>query len=445
MYVVRLTCWIMVLALASTVACGQAKNPAVSTEALKELPLTVWVVRKGPKRYVPPHPRTAVETGFTASKIVDPDSPETHPSQKLEEVRDPQADRLESVFKDSFPGTRVEFKQLYDDELMDKLASAEGTAEYPDVVMGWSLPASWLTHPAEGRVTILGSRWAITEDSNPAYMDPIDTADISISLRAPHPEAARAFVVWLSERRRSLRPNQLTTIMKGDATVPAATAVRVVEDMLTSGAVEDRDPEEAEFSGAIARMRALGPAPPNLGFHADVLFAEANEHLALVTLRVIASSETAFGVVHPLVVLRRSPKGEWKVLQVTPNLEFEMQGRAVRWLDHYAAPSKKQELKQVKGISQAAPLDGDSRQPKPELWWDNSGDGTLLIVEWQNSYGPRLSDSRMFFVNDSAFHLQTRITAEFANVPGTYQWRVWTVANSGVLTISPWRKLIINP
>lgn len=417
--------------------------PVGLMDALKAQPLTVWVVPRAPRRYVRSHPRTGVEAGFNSSKIVDPNSSETQPSPSFDEAREPLAERLKSEFRSSFSGSDATFRLVFSDELSDELSKTQGTEKYPDAIVGWPLPMQWRSAASRVGVAMLGTRGVVAEEENaPVFINYVNSPDAAILLDAPHPEAARAFIGWLTELRGRLQFVRRRTT--GDITAPVDTAIRAVGDLLNGGSGGERDPDEADFSGVVARTLLFGNVP-DLVFSTDVLFADANEHLAVVALRVIANSNRAFGIVHPLVVLRRTQDGQWKVLQITSNLALDLQERAVGWIDPYTSPTKQHTSKPIAGISQAAPLDGDIRQPRPELWWDNSGDGSLLIVEWQRSVGSKWTDSKMFFVGDSAPRVQTRVRAEFADIPGAYHWRVWTVGAGGALTISPWRTLNIYP
>jgi hypothetical protein len=123
---------------------------------------------------------------------------------------------------------------------------------------------------------------------------------------------------------------------------------------------------------------------------------------------------------------------------------FDLQIRAFNWLYPYTRRVKPEYLRPIAGISQAAPLDEDNRSPRPDLWWDNGGGGSLLIVEWQRRAGAGWTDSNMFFIPDNAPRLQTRVTAQFADSWGAYHWRVWTLGRGGMMTMSPWRTMNIN-
>jgi hypothetical protein len=441
MYAIRVTCW---MALMGSVALGQNDAATSATLALRRGPLTIWVVSQASKRNVPVpvHRTTAADYSRSLDSISYGANPNPQAVKEVQEERDPLRDRLRGDLNQSFPHLNADVTTIAADELQDKLATAEGTPAFPDVIVGSPLPIQWPRLATDAGIVMLGSPGTIAQENN-TYIDPTLATETAILLNAPHPGAARAFVIWQREGQR-LPPR---VEMKGEWEEPVNVAVRAVGDLINGSEVADKDPETAEFSSGLARALALGAVqtvPDDLGFHTDVLRATANERLAVVSLRVVAASDKSFGVVHPLVVLKKAADGRWKILQISANLAFNLQTGAFRWLNEYALPTKSKQLKPVVGISQAAPVDGDYRPPKPELWWDNSGDGSLLIVEWQRQMGSGWTDTRMFFISDRAWRLKTRVTAEFANTSGVYRWRVWTVGEGGVLTLSPWRTVTIG-
>jgi hypothetical protein len=169
----------------------------------------------------------------------------------------------------------------------------------------------------------------------------------------------------------------------------------------------------------------------------DVLSVRINGALATVALRVVVSSDREFGMTHPLMVLRKADDGRWRVLQVSLNLPLPEQAAESLEL-MLSDPASAERKTGVVGIKLAAPADGETRAPQPELWWDNGGGAGLQVVEWQRGLGTRL-----FLVPDRAARLQTRVTAAFAKQPGTYRWRVWSVGAGGAMKISPWSTMKI--
>jgi hypothetical protein len=156
-------------------------------------------------------------------------------------------------------------------------------------------------------------------------------------------------------------------------------------------------------------------------------------------------SKSAFGVAHAVVVLRMDETGNWRVLQLTPNLALQQQQVATEILSGFAAKVSREQVAQVVSASLAAPVDGDDRSPMPEFWWDNMSNGTLEIVEWQQSAGRSWTGSNMYFVPEDGGHLRTRTTGRFAFAAGLYRWRVWSLGKGGAVAISSWRSVNILP
>jgi hypothetical protein len=327
----------------------------------------------------------------------------------------------------------------------------EGSADYPDVVIGTALP-SWWDSSGVGLAMLGSLSFLDAGDLNdPDAGRRADSAlwpragRTVILTRAPHPERARAFVVWLRDEGGCLNCWKAPDAKDKAIEAPVRVAMGALAQVLQGGGMgESADPDAAHFSADLARRLALTPPSPavldGLHFRMDVMQARANERLAVVSLRAIGSSEQAFGIVHAVAVLRRDANRRWKVLQISPNMSLRSVGTAWGVLGRFTDNAPPAHLA---GISQAAPPDGDYRQPQPDLWWDNAGNAGLLAIEWQTNLGG-WTDPRLMLVSDSNPRLQTRVTATFARNPGEYRWRVWSVGAGGVVVLSPWKRLLIS-
>jgi hypothetical protein len=261
--------------------------------------------------------------------------------------------------------------------------------------------------------------------------------------RARHPEQARAFLVWLSDKAcGDCDPLQLSDSAK----LPAALAASAAETLLRGGSLgADADPAFARLSPAYASFLALMPqsnaALDGLSLRMDVLRAQANDRFAVVALRAIASSPSAFGVLHPLVVLRLGDGGHWRVLQISTDLAGDLLPRTFDELRPYGRRVAPGKLRPVTAVNQAAPVDNDTRTGAAELWWDNPGQATLLAVEWQVGAGETGGDSHLLLVPDADARLRVRVTAPWPQGTGRYRWRVWSVGYGGLVALSPWRQI----
>ncbi len=360
--------------------------------------------------------------------------------------RDASWDRLMGDVKGTFDALDVSFEDVGADELQSRLDAAAGKAEAPDVVIGAPLPRGW-SRQNSGLVrryglVPLGGVDLIAQTENPEVRT--TRPDASVLLRAPHPRAARSFVLWLADRRIDEGVDHVPTGSKAAVAV-AKTALATVLFGGEIGAAADK--QMAKFSAAAAQQKAMAASGTGLldGLKIDIdaTGAAANERFAVVLLRAVMESRAGFGVAHGVVILRADAGGQWRVLQLTPNLTVEQQEVAERNLAGYGAAVKLDQVGQMVSASPAAPSDGDNRPPMPEFWWDDRGTGTLEIVEWQRNFGNSWTSSNMYFVPEDAGHLRTRTTGRFANAGGLYRWRVWSLGKGGSVAISSWRSVNI--
>jgi len=366
-------------------------------------------------------------------------------------VRNEVRDALQSELQLKFHDLNARFVDVIVEDLQDRLAAVAGSADYPDVVLGPFLPSWWdgsgLGLAMLGSLSFMDAAEQV--DTSGRHFDPVGGQRVAravVLTRAPHPERARAFVVWLRDENGCLRCGRIPVDKKVETPVSVAVAA-LAQVLQGDGLGAAADPEAAKFNAELARQLALNPPPQSvldgLHFRMDVMDARANDRLAVVSVRAIGSSEHAFGVVHAVAVLRKDASNRWKVLQVSPNIAPASVDNASTALRRFAVNVPPDKVAHLAAVSQAAPPDGDYRQPQPDLWWDNSGNAGLLAVEWQANLGG-WTDPRLMLVADNDPRLQTRVTATFARNPGEYRWRVWSVGAGGVVVLSPWRRLLIS-
>ena len=347
--------------------------------------------------------------------------------------------------------TSLTVVDVREDEFEEDFQAARGTSQDPDVVLGDPLPPSWWS--ADGLAKTLavedlgtyapggyeGGFRTVSLDGFDSGVSWRPAADILSS--APHPEEARAFIIWLCGGMASLPSgrqarNSLESIAGG-----------AVASFLVGGEVGgNADPERAEFDGRWAQMSALGLVDRGLNdvrVRTDILESIASQHLAIVSVRAIVTATNAFGVLYAQVVLRKKgDDSQWRVLQITPRFEPGMQAIAADELAPYCRPVPLEEVAEVKGILQASPLDGDNRTSHPELAWDNKGGAELQVVEWQMGVRDAWSSPELTYAQDHFARSRTQITAPFS-FTGRYRWRVWSVGKGGVVVLSPWRTVNI--
>jgi hypothetical protein len=364
------------------------------------------------------------------------------------DVSNPLRDQLGAALRGAYPALDVRFRGVLLEELNDKLAAVQRTAEYPDVLIGVALQSQ----PLASTLIMLGLPNTLdVRDTTRDRGVYFDARSAVILARAPHAANARTFVAWLRDgdlctgvcRAEKLQPETMQ---------PAAIAVNALGSVLQGSSLyAEANDAAAEFSGPVAQWVALAPDSSwplkvrgALQVQIDVLHADANERMAVVELRGVVSAVNAFGVVHGQVILQRDQKGQWKVLQISPNMWPGELDAAQSALRRYAVKVGPDAVAKVLGISQAAPVDGDNRPAQPDLWWDNKGGATLQVVEWQRNMANGWTSSGLMLVPDTNPKVTTRVTATFAKQVAKYRWRVWSVGTGGVIVLSPWRTLNIT-
>jgi hypothetical protein len=358
-------------------------------------------------------------------------------------LSNPAAEQLKETLRQAFPDLQMRFIAVDPDQLKGRLMAARGTQDFPDVLLG-TLPASWWNGmDTEYGVAMLRPAVfypnGVTENSE-------GTPEVAILARAPHMQAARAFVLWMSEPTSGC-PGCVQSSLTGKEAAAAAVAKRAMESLLNGEPLGDEADSALvmDSSKGVQRMLAtMGNVGGNTeansdGVRVQVEHASVNGGLAAVGLRVVVSSTNVFGVAHPLVVLRTSKDGQWKVLQMSLNLPQHEQANERQALMVTSPPTSAEQSSGVKGIVPAAPLDGQNVAQVPQLVWDNHGGAGLQVVEWQRGEDGAWSDTRLYLVEDRNPTLRTQVMAEFADANGRYRWRVWSVGAHGDLQISAWR------
>jgi hypothetical protein len=360
-------------------------------------------------------------------------------------LNSPVADQIKQNLQQAFPDLQVRFITVDPDQLKQRLMTARGTDDYPDALLG-TLPASWWG----GMDTQFGLAMLRPAAFYPNGVtdNPPGMEDVAILAHARHMSAARAFALWMSEPYSGC-PGCVQDSLPDKDAAAAAVAKSAMERLVSGEPIGDEaDPEMAtDASQGVRRMLATmgNKTAGDDGVHVQVEHASSDGSLAAVALRVVVSSPGVFGVAHPLVVLRATKDGQWKVLQMSLNLPQVEQANELRTLMVTSPPVAAEQRAGVKGITQAAPLDGQTVLQMPQLVWDNHGGAGLQVVEWQRGDGGGWSDARLYLVEDRNATLRTHVLAEFADANGRYRWRVWSVGAHGEMKISPWRSFRLAP
>jgi hypothetical protein len=371
--------------------------------------------------------------GNSTNTIADAGNPTAKPSAAV------LVDQFMDQLRHAFPELQANIFEVDSDQLKERMAAAQGTSGYPDVLVGTLPPAWW--NGLQGEFGLAMLRPANFYQNGVTETAP-QAEQLAILRRAPHMQVARAFALWWSEPNADCPGCVQAGISEKDQA--AARVATGAMDRLLHGQPlgSDADPAMAgSLSPGLRRMLTTmaNTVAEDASFRVDVERASTNGSLAAVALRVVVSSGSVFGVAHPLVVLRATKDGQWRVLQMSLNLpQFEQE--TVRQALMVTSPTSTAEQRAgVKGVSLAAPQDGATKASPPELVWDNKGGAGLQVVEWQRSADHGWTDARLYLVLDRNPRLQTHVIAQFAAGDGRYRWRVWSVGAHGEMMISPWR------
>jgi hypothetical protein len=358
----------------------------------------------------------------------------------------------------------LKFVDVYDEDLDVRLTETAGSDAAPDVLVGDPLPLAWM-RPETGLVHRLGV-YALWGSQLPGRIPEwtavrtdarLSTPQYAVLRNARHPRTAREFALWMADGRGGpVTPSR--ALLASDTL--GKVAVRAMRYLLAGqGPGIDADADFAAFDGGPIRDAALAAyglgAVNGLELQVDVTERAVHGALAVVGVRGIGTAQDAYGVVHATEVLRRDAGGKWRVLQITPFLPAALEAREAQAFENasLAAIPGSEIAGGPLGIVQAAPIDGESRPSRPELWWDNRGGAALQVVEWQRQAdqadqadGQAASGwaiSQLFFVPDANSRLRTQVTANFASSAAKYRWRVWSVGHEGRTVITGWRTLNI--
>jgi hypothetical protein len=368
-------------------------------------------------------------------------------SSRLSEKKTTQWPTVVMQLHGDFPGLEIVVSDVHEEDLRGDLAQVSGSADEPDVLLGSPLPWVW-ADAGDGS----GARYVLSGLGAAAFPAQVEDEGVTLPGRAAvtptqvaivggsrHMDRARAFSVWLSDGGICF------TCRRPGGNTAEGTATSALEALLAGGdSASNADPDKAEQDGDWAKATALEGLRTTpldgLKIRTDVIRSVSNDRMAMVEMRAVAQVTAGYGVLHALAVLRKDAGGQWKVLQMTPDLSVGMVNQAAAMVAEFCSSTTSTPAR-VMGISQAAPKNATVVSPEPELWWDNGGGATMQVVEWQRGRPGQWSGTRLFFVPDRDPHLRTRVSAEFARDEGLYRWRVWSVAPGGVVVLSPWKTM----
>ena len=394
--------------------------------------------------------QTASSYGQTASTVGNASStPAGVDVGKAKASSNRSESEMEGIVGATYPQIQMRFLEVPINELKDMLTVVKGTEDYPDLLVG-PLPTSWGADVRAQYLLPMIRPAGYAEDGLPAGDQRSKFSSlppVTITARAPHMELARLLLMWMGSEGRTCGSCSVEAL--DEKARPAARAALQAVSLLLrgEGLGGTADPQMARFSAQLGRSMLVTTAntvADGSVAQVRVLDVRLNGSVAVVWVSVVESTNGVFGVANPLVVVRRSADGQWRVLHVSLNLPGSQDYRIGEAMQKTDPTATAERAGGVVGVSLASPPDGDVRSKVPQLGWDNGGGAGLQVVEWQQAFRGGWSDAQLFLVPDLDATLKTQVAAEFATAATTYRWRVWSVGAAGAMKISPWRTFSVT-
>ncbi len=394
--------------------------------------------------------RTMAEFGVSTTDLPAASVAANRPGTSVRPKRTPGWDEFIRDME-GLSSAELVFVDVFSNTLEASLAAVAGTYDAPDVLVGRPLPPAWTQMQRRGSQTgiamVWNAAWTYTPHNESERVErpsEFRGVDAAILANAHNLQGAEALVARLYGVPQEFGHWET----QRELSEPGKVAIRALNVMLLGGSPEaEADPEMARFKpdwfASVQNHTMRDDWTDRVRTWSDVVDEARFGSLAILTLRGVVYGPKAFGVVHALTLLRRDAAQHWHLLQMTPNMDTKPLDDAFRLLraaEDGRAIAVLSEGTQVRGVSQAAPLDGASVTAQPQLWWDNFGGATFQVVEWQrdeNGWMP----SNLYFVPDANSRLRTQVQARFAASSGKYRWRVWSLGAGGALRLGPWRTM----
>jgi len=260
----------------------------------------------------------------------------------------------------------------------------------------------------------------------------------NIFRNAKNPEAARAFILWLSQSPHWTPPKLLTQPMApADFAAVQAVAQDAVSRLLTGGVQAVSllmDPEVAHFDWRYPQIKKLATIHPVMAF--------GNSRLAFVLVAAVGEGSTVFGMSHFVLVLRKADE-DWKVFLLLtgslPRLEDQL-----RSFDNLGLVDGEPNYPEKVMLLSPADHAQATRWPAGEIEWATvSPDVLVYVVESQFGLNKRevwsMSSIRLLLPQPGQTSI--RIRTPFGVGVQPHRWRVWAMSKTGVISTSEWRTI----
>ena len=256
--------------------------------------------------------------------------------------------------------------------------------------------------------------------------------------RAKHPEASRAFLLWLGQSPH-WTPWQLRTasLSPPDVSAVKSVATDAVRDLLTRDVDAFSllmDPDAKPFDWRYPKIKQI--------YNVEALIAFGTSRLGFALVSAVGDGDANFGMTHYAIILRKTGE-RWKVLLLMPgalsDLEHLLQSfDAMGLVDGEAA--------EVQKVTILFPPDHAkmTRWPRGGIEWTTTDPGVAAyLVESQFGLyrSENWSSSAVKIVPPASGNTSIEITTPFGVGVQPHRWRVWAIARTGVLSFSEWRTI----
>jgi len=252
---------------------------------------------------------------------------------------------------------------------------------------------------------------------------------------AQHPEASKAFLLWLGKSPhwtpRQLRTASLSSEDDSAVKLVATDAVRLLLTRDTNAFSLLMDPDAKLFDWPDPKIKQVS--------NVEALMSFGMSRIGFALVSAVSEGDATFGMSHYALVLRKTGE-HWKVLLLIPGsltyLETLLQSfDELRLLDRGAAEAPK--------IMTLFPADNAkmTRWPPGEIEWTADPLVAGYVVESQFGLpgSEKWSHSWVKVVPPAPGKTSIRIPTPFGVGVQPHRWRVWAVGRTGVLSFSEWR------
>jgi hypothetical protein len=256
--------------------------------------------------------------------------------------------------------------------------------------------------------------------------------------RAKHPEASKAFLLWLGQSPH-WTPWQLRTasLSSSDVSAVKSVATDAVRHLLTRDIDAFSllmDPDAKPFDWPYPKIKQLS--------NVEALVTFGTSRLGFALVSAVGEGDANFGMSHYAMILRKAEE-RWKVLLLMqgslPQLEHLLQSfDAMGLVDGEAG--------EVQKVTILFPPDHSkmTRWPTGEIEWTTTDPQVAAyVVESQfGLYGSEnWSSSAVKIFPPLSENTSIHITTPFGVGFQPHRWRVWAIGRTGVLSFSEWRTI----